>query len=683
MTHSSDDDSRSATSRLLSDSLARADTLAMRLWDCGVHWCWPVMYGVFVGSSCWWFSHNEAIDGLGTNRISDELRSSAVVWTSLGTLLTLVSYAALLLWLVRSTALDLWRASTRLNLCLLPLATLPLLVAVWRPSITQQHPQMAVLFPLLIAASWAIPIYLASSWRARQAPHDTSTRPPAAPARPPAEPSTRLARALGLGSVSLGFIAYGSFFSWLAIRNHHGLHTATFDLGLYDNIFYQSIHGTPLGCSFLTNNYHGAAHFDPILVLLSPLYLLYPRAESLLVLQSFWMGAGAFPLYWLARRHLGSIGLSTVTSFTWFLYAPLHGATMYEFHSLSLIAPLVVLLMYFLDRESSWGYWLTLVALLLVREDVPLLLCFIALSAIATKRPFGVRHGWLSIIVSSSYVVLVKAFFMGAPEDALKGTQTYTFAFYYHDLIPNNTGLMELLRSLYTNPPYVLQLMWLEPKVQFVLLLLAPLLFLPLFARGGRFPLVYGFMFCLLGTREALFSIYFQYVCLIFPVAFALLPVGLARATDVVGQRLSLKPRALRRALTAGLLSSSVLMSYKWGGIVENEAFRAGFSPPNRHLDEAERRRYAWVREMAAHIPKDASVGATRRMGPHISNRRHAYGYPSPTPHDFLFLDERQLDKKHLARHRAFLQQHGYRTVGRNGQLVLYQRDPSEVAPTP
>lgn len=643
--------------------MQRMDALAKWLWDAGLHGCWPVLYGVFLGSSCWWFSHREAIDGLGTNRISEELRRSAVAWTGGGLALTLLAYAALLWWLKRRNERDLWQASKRLNLWLVPLATLPLLVAVWRPIFTVRHPQMAVFFPLLIAASWAVPVYLAAPRK----------RWPTLPAW--------LGRALGPAVISVGWLSYGVFFSWLSIQNHHGLHTATFDLGLYDNIFYQSIHGTPLGCSFLKDNYHGAAHFDPILVLLSPLYLLYPRAESLLVLQSFWMGAGVFPLYLLARRRLGSTSLATVVSLTWLLYPPLHGATMYEFHSLSLVAPLTVLLLYCLDVESWWGYWLTLVAMLLVREDVPLLLCFIAVSSIASKRPFGVRQGWLSVFVSLAYMVLAKAVFMGAPEDALKGTQTYTFAFYYHDLIPNNTGITELLRSLFTNPPYVVQMMWLEPKAQFVLLLFAPLAFLPVLGRG-RFPLIYGLVFCLLGTREALFSIYFQYACLIFPVAFALVPDGLQRSSGWLASRLRLDALALRASLAAGLLFVSALMSYEWGGIVENKAFRAGFSPPNRELDEAERRRYDWLREMVARIPEQASVGATRRMGPHISNRRHAYGYPSTTAYDFLFLDERQLDKTYLASHRTFLHQHGYQIVGRHGQLVLYQRGTPGVPPT-
>src|SRR5262249_60600206 len=54
------------------------------------------------------------------------------------------------------------------------------------------------------------------------------------------------------------------------------------------------------------SGYHGSAHFDPILVVLSPLYLLYPRAEMILVLQCLWVGGGVVPAYLIAQDKLGS-----------------------------------------------------------------------------------------------------------------------------------------------------------------------------------------------------------------------------------------------------------------------------------------------------------------------------------------------------------------------------------------
>src|SRR6185369_6347467 len=147
---------------------------------------------------------------------------------------------------------------------------------------------------------------------------------------------------LAAAAVVLLWIGFGGLFSYISLVNHHALNTRTIDLGYYDNIFYQSSHGHPLACSFIKAGYHGSAHFDPLLVVLSPLYLLYPRAETILVLQAVWLGSGVVPVYLLARDKTESRVAGLVVAAMYAAYPALHGANMYEFHSLTLLSPLVL-----------------------------------------------------------------------------------------------------------------------------------------------------------------------------------------------------------------------------------------------------------------------------------------------------------------------------------------------------
>src|SRR5690606_34018461 len=112
-------------------------------------------------------------------------------------------------------------------------------------------------------------------------------------------------------AIAIG-VAYGAFFSDLSVTNHHAMHTRTTDLGHYDNIFYQSIHGRPLGCTFIKGGNHISGHFDPLLVLLSPIYLIYQSAETILVLQSVWLASGVVPLFLMVRTVLQSRGAAVV-----------------------------------------------------------------------------------------------------------------------------------------------------------------------------------------------------------------------------------------------------------------------------------------------------------------------------------------------------------------------------------
>jgi uncharacterized membrane protein len=645
----------------------RLDAFARRMGALIALGFWPVAYGVSAASSVWWLAHKGARTALGNNRLDQELRTSAGIAIAVGALGMLGIYAAFHAVSRRRNGEWSWARLTRqLNLWFAPLLASGLLTALLTPSIESKHAMLAACFIAIAGALVALPFYQLRPW--------------ALPSKGPAW----LPRALtGLTLVGL-WALYGGFFTRLGIINHHGLYTATFDLGLYDNIFYQTIRGKLLGCSFLANNYHGAAHFDPILIVLSPIYLLYQHAETLLALQAFWMGAGVFPLYCLAKHHLGCRWQALVVASLWILYPALQGANMYDFHSLSLAAPVLLALFWYALRENTWGYWLTLCVALLIREDIPLLICFIAFSEIRKGTSFGVRNGWLSILVSLGYFVCVKLFFMGAPEKMLTGTQTYSFAYYYADLIPGGRGLVEMFTSILTNPGFTLQLASGEAKILFLLLLFVPLGFLPLFARTGRFALVYGTFFCLLATREPVYSIYFQYGVALFGVAFALLPEGLVRVAKSRAVALyELDSTRLQRVLVAGLWFTSLLISLKFGGFVANEAFRGGFNPPRRHLDEHAQDRYAWVRRVTASIPRDARVGATRRMGPHISNRRYAYDYPGARQYDYLFIDEQQIESKSQRAHKDFLAQQHFQEQERFDSFVLYRRAEPASAPAP
>ena len=170
--------------------------------------------------------------------------------------------------------------------------------------------------------------------------------------------------------------AFAHHFSRLAINNHHSFRSQMADLGYYDNIFYQSIHGNPLGCTFLLGEVHYSSHFDPLLVLLSPLYLFYPQAEGILVIQSVWLALGIVPMYLITQHALGKRWLSVLMGALLLTYAPLHGPALYDFHSLTLLGPLALWLMYALQRRAWRWFYVVLVLCLLTREDISFVMFF-------------------------------------------------------------------------------------------------------------------------------------------------------------------------------------------------------------------------------------------------------------------------------------------------------------------
>ncbi|WP_437575816.1 DUF2079 domain-containing protein [Sorangium sp. So ce887] len=671
----------------LNSALAKLDGAIERLARAALTLApWPILFGMCIAVTAWVFTHPSRLAPLATNKLNELERR----WMAGGAVAAIVGvglayFLAMLARRVLTRSWDVVGTAGRLNRALLPLLALPFVAALKLPNIEKDSPKTAIFFAALAAATVGAGVY---AWGRGARLSPALGDPPGlddAPAR--GGPLAKAGRWLAPLAVGALWAGYALFFSRLAITNHHALHTRTPDLGYYDNIFYQSIHGRPLGCSWLRAGYHGSAHFDPILVLLSPLYLLYPRAEFLLVLQSVWLGAGVIPVYLLARDKLEHRGKALLLAVVWALYPALHGANMYEFHSLALISPLVVWLLYFYETGKDRLYWVTLAALLLCREDVSLLMCFIGLYAILDRRAGRTRLGWVTIATSLVYLVVVKAFFMTSAGIIMSGKDAYSFAYYYEELMPNRSGLGGLVISVLTNPVFALKVMLEEPKILFLLQLFVPLCFLPFLAKPGRWMLAYGLLFCLLASRDAVFSIHFQYSSILFPIAFVLMPIALKRAEDSApAAYFGLDGRRLSRALLAATLVASALVSWKFGGLVENASFRGGFHRVARNLTPDQELTYAWVRQQVAAIPPGAIVGATSKMGPHVSNRKEAYFYPGDRAAivQYVLLDEGELKGKDLDRHNAAVKRGELKELGRLKKMALFQRvKPASKQPPP
>src|SRR2546423_12763797 len=90
--------------------------------------------------------------------------------------------------------------------------------------------------------------------------------------------------------VALLAAAYFVVYSALSILRHETYHSLGPDLGLFDQIFWNTTHGRffestmslaqPEPHSYLSD------HFSPIYLLLLPFYALVPRPETLLLIQT-------------------------------------------------------------------------------------------------------------------------------------------------------------------------------------------------------------------------------------------------------------------------------------------------------------------------------------------------------------------------------------------------------------
>jgi uncharacterized membrane protein len=648
--------------RHIDEGVSRLAVLALR------SFVWPIVVSIAAGSGAWMIFHQDRLGLYHSNKLPEPERLSMLWWVGPAFVGVLLIHAIVgLVVRIRTGAFQSMRVTHRVNQATSFLIATPFVAALMTPHLESKR-AILTMFYVIVAGLCFVPTLMLM---AREPLLD----------EPLTDPGwrERIGRYLVPLVLVLMFAGYGLFFSNLAITHHHALGTRTIDLGYYDNIFYQSIHGRPLACSFLKAGHHGSAHFDPILVVLSPLYLLYPRAELLLVLQSFWLASGVFPAYLIGRDVLRSRYAGLVIAAVYALHPALHGANMYEFHSLTLIAPPVIWALYFLETGRTKAYWGTLALLLLIREDVPLLMCFVAAYAILSRRPGYTRLGWVTVIVCLAYFGFVKTVFMTSADILNAGPESYGFSYYYREMIPNKTGFRGMLVSLFTNPSFVLKHIFEEEKVEFLLQLFVPMALLPLFAKPGRFMLLYGSIFTLLATRKPVYQVGFQYAMLLLPVMVSLTPVGLRRLQEGRAPGLLRMTRSqLTTVFLGGLIVLSLLTSWRFGGLWKNEAFRGGFSRVVRELNDKRRERYEAVKEMVDKIEPGAGVTVTNKTGPHVSNRKHVYLYRQKKVKEshYVFIDLRDLKGRYRAWHDRRVKRGELELVQEHQTIKLYRFHP-------
>ena len=323
------------------------------------------------------------------------------------------------------------------------------------------------------------------------------------------------------------------------VRNSDLAYHPEIDLGLEDNLMWNLSHWkTPL---FRSTPFDGPVgthlrnHATLFSFLMAPVYRLAPGAETLLVIQAVLMGAAAIPLHLFARRRLPP-WLATLVAFLYLLYPPLHGANLYDFHYLPLGVVFLWTVLYAVDARR---WVLAVVAALVaisVREDVAF--CVGVLGVLLLVIDEVPWFGLALAVVAGGYFLLMKLAIM--PHFGI-GHGEESFVRQYEGFVPpgGHKNFGAILETIFGNPGFIANTVLDHDKLQYVLLLLVPLLFLPVTRPIAALLVVPGFVFTLLSTGyEPLYRITFQYTS--YWTAFFFIGLVLALERAAPGRRVPL-----------------------------------------------------------------------------------------------------------------------------------------------
>ncbi|KUH31918.1 hypothetical protein APY94_11395 [Thermococcus celericrescens] len=167
-------------------------------------------------------------------------------------------------------------------------------------------------------------------------------------------------------------LAYSALLMHFSLVKFECFRYTSLDLGIFTQSLAGFLHGSPLFNTVERQLYgvpnHLAVHFQPVLVLLVPVFAVFPTPKTLLVLQTLALGLSVLLAYVLARELLPPWEALAVTV----LYAfnsSLVGINLFEFHPVSLAVPLFFLSAYFLIENRWRAFYATSFLLLLTKED--------------------------------------------------------------------------------------------------------------------------------------------------------------------------------------------------------------------------------------------------------------------------------------------------------------------------
>jgi uncharacterized membrane protein len=383
-----------------------------------------------------------------------------------------------------------------------------------------------------------------------------------------------------------GVVVYLRYFSF----------RAGMDLAIYANACRGALYSTMKGDVWLF-----ADHFEPALLLFTPLCRVVSPALALLTVQLFGFAIGAYGIFALARARSWSGSYAWLTCALYLLFSGNVTIVYYDFHLLALTLGLVPWLWYALEVKR-YGILVCLGLLYLgLKESVPLSLCGFGAYLLCQREA---RQRWLGLGVivlgATSFALIMKVLYPLFRH----GEGTMYFLKYYGHL---GASMSDVVKTSLTRPAYVLTQTLLQPmKLEYLAAVFLPFVLFPLRRPVFLLPVLPAILINILSNDPHLLSRTYHYEAEIYPALFA---------TGVIALTHNARYRALWLAV---LLVAFTPRSPT--GVARSNRVTAEHLKLKAQLD--------------AHVPRDRAIAAPQRIATHLTDREKLYMF------DYLGMEE-------------------------------------------
>lgn len=411
--------------------------------------------------------------------------------------------------------------------------------------------------------------------------------------------------------------------------------TPCFDFGIFSQMYYYMKETlTPMTtCERSVLLSHFDIHVSPIYYLFLPIYAIFPYPVTLQICQALLLASGLIPLILICRKLSLSYKACAAFAVCYAFYPSIAGGCYYDLHENKFLLPLILWLFYFIEKNKWWGIITFATLTLLVKEDAPVYVAFIAVYLLIAKK--DIVKGCVLLSLSLVYFAGVISYLESY---GYSGIMSYRYNNFIYE---ENGGLISVIKAVLISPAKVISESFeiekdvSASKIVFMLQTLAPLCFLPFITKKyTRFILLGPYVLVnLMPDYVYQHSIYFQYTYGAVACLFYLSILNFSELSS-----------SFKR--TVGVCAAASSMIFFSGTVAQKPNYLENY--------QASYENHNYVSDVLASIPEDASVAANTMYVTGLSQRKVVYSMDdnnyanNPIHTEYIVLDLRYSSNRKL-----------------------------------
>lgn len=403
------------------------------------------------------------------------------------------------------------------------------------------------------------------------------------------------------------------FFGYMTIYKYKTFSNSTYDFGIFTQMYeYMCRTGMPL--TTVERNKllsHFYIHFSPIYYTILPIYAIFRKPETLLMLQSLLVFSGSLPVFLICKKYKFAPITALLVSLVYIAYPGFVSPLYFDFHENKFLALIIMWFIYFLESKQYKRMYLFMILTFMIKEDAPLYIIFVSMYAMLVKKEY--KHGIIMIGLGFAYfgivLFIIQYFGMGLID-------THYSVYYFG----GEAGFSAMVKNIITNSGFFVNNMFTQNTFEFIFYMIASLMFIPLVNKSLKnlFLLIPFVAINIMTTYKYQHNVNFQYC---YGSGALLIYLFIINISEMKAE--------FRNFICMTSVIAGILFIYTARG-TSLFSYQKSY---NQYKEEFEK-----VELALDNIPNNVSITASTFLVPHLYDKAELYKHPYEEDNDYVVM---------------------------------------------